>query len=319
MQVGEPVGGDGEVVGGGQPRDAAPLGDAAADPGVGLEDVGGAPVDELQEVPARRVDLAGGDRRLHRLRDPRVAVDVVGHQGLLDPAGVPLFPRAHRPDRARRVAPGVVGVEEELDAGADGLPGGGDSQRVLRRRHPADLDLDGVEAHVHVAAHLVGEVVGGLALGVVAAAGVGRGHPRAVAAEVAVQGQAGFARHGVPERLVDGADGPHHRAPPALQQGLAVHRLPQRLDVVGVAPHHQVAEQLAHREGGEPAPPGAAVAEADALGPGVRAHAHQGVVALGHRPGGERDAALERHDAGGGFDGGDLHVAGSPARTSRWD
>ena len=313
MQVGEPVRGHGEVVGGGQPRDAAPFGDAAAHPGVRLQDGGGAPVDELQEVPPRRVDLAGGHRGRHRRRDLRVPVDVVGHQRLLDPAGVPALPRAHGPDGRGRVAPRVVGVEEQLDAGADGLAGRRNARRVVLGRHAADLDLDGREAHVRIAAHFGGQVVGGLAGGVVAAAGVGRRHPRAVAAQMTVQGQVRLARHGVPQRLVDGADGPHHRAAPPLQQGLAVHRLPDRLDVVGVAPHHEAAQQFAHGQRGQPAAPGAAVTEADALGPCVGPQPDQGVVALGHGPGGERDAPVERHDAGGRLDGGDLHGV-----TSLW-
>ena len=175
-----------------------------------------------------------------------------GIRGSSNPAGTPRLPRAHRPDRARRVAPGVVGVEEQLDAGPDRLAGGRNSHRVLCRRHAADLDLDGVEAQVHVAPYLCGEIVGGLALGVVAAAGVGRRHLRAVAAEVAVQGQVGLAGHRVPQRLVDGADGPHHRAPPAP----------------GAGPRGTSPPRSTRRRGGRAPPPGRGAARAP---PGWRA------------------------------------------------
>ena len=309
MQVRQPVRRHGHAAPGGQRRDATELGDAAAHAGIGLQDGGRVEVEDLLEVPARLVDLAGGDRRLHRGGDGGVGGQLVGRVRLFHPAQVVLLPAAYGADRGGGVGPGVVGVREQLHLGTDGGTHRGDAGGVLARAHPAHLDLDRTEAALHVAGALRGEVLLALAGQVVAATGVRRHHGAARGPQVAVQRQLHGLGTGVPQGDVDGAHGAHHRAAAAHQQGIAVHGVPDRLGLMRVAAHHVAGQQVAHRAGDQPPRGVAAVAEAQPLDPALGGHLDQRVVALAHRAGGERGDAAQRDDHGGGGERSDLHPA----------
>src|SRR5690606_24229034 len=87
-----------ERAGGG--GDAAPLGHAADDAGVRLQDLRRTTMQQVAERPARRLDLAGGDRDRAACDETGVTADVVGSERLLEP---PWIERGERARRAKRL------------------------------------------------------------------------------------------------------------------------------------------------------------------------------------------------------------------------
>ena len=139
-----------------------------------------------------------------------------------------------------------------MDIGADRFAGGLDACRLLAHGEPADLDFDGVEAHLDVTFELRLQAFVPLALEVVAARCVGGNGIFVVAAEHAPERQAGGAGVAVPERDVEHRNPAHDHAGAPVQQRLLVHRGPEPLDAVWVLPDQDGREQLGHRLGDEP-------------------------------------------------------------------
>ena len=295
VQVVEPVRAHGHAAAVGVGGDAAPLGDAAAHRGIGLQDLGAAGVDQLAEAPAADLDLAGRDRHGRRLREARMQVDRVGQERLLDPVRVVGGEAARVLERRRQVGPAVVDVEHEDDVGADRGARRGDARFLGGRREAAGLHLHRLEAELDVARHLAAEVGRRLAVDVVAAACI-RHHLVALhAAEVVVQGQLRGARVQVPDRRVEDREAPHDRAGAALQQRLAVHVAPEAFAAQAVLADQHRREQLLDRHLGDRAAGAADVAEAEALDAVGAAHLDDAEVALVHGPRRERRRPLERH------------------------
>ncbi|GAA4938390.1 hypothetical protein GCM10023238_00090 [Streptomyces heliomycini] len=130
-----------DAVLGGEQQDGEVLGDAADPGGVDLDDVEGAGLEELlEDDPVLRV-LAGG--HLHRgdgAADGRVAEDVVGAGGLLDPVRVELREGLGPADRLVHV-PALVGVDRDAHIRSDGRAGGPAAPQVVVEVG-ADLELD---------------------------------------------------------------------------------------------------------------------------------------------------------------------------------
>src|SRR5262245_40524442 len=112
-------------------------------------------VDELRELPAGLVDLAGGYRGLQDPRQLGVPGDVFGRQWLLEP---PQAVRAGRPlecaSRSQRPVDGairIVGVECKPAAPADCLAGCRDPRGSLLYGQATDRDLVVGEARMRVA------------------------------------------------------------------------------------------------------------------------------------------------------------------------
>src|SRR5215813_2109539 len=140
-------------------------------------------VDELRELPAGLVDLAGGYRGLQDSRQLGVPGDVFGRQWLLEP---PQAVRAGRPlecaSRSQRPVDGairIVGVECKPAAPADCLAGCRDPRGILLYGQATDLDLVVGEARLLVGGDLLDDclLIGPVAGPVIASRGIGWHRP----------------------------------------------------------------------------------------------------------------------------------------------
>ena len=274
--------------------DPPPFGDAAAGENVGLRDGDGLVADPFAETPASGFDLATGHRDGALATQPRVVVDVVGAEGLLDPERIVLGHRAQETHRLGYVLPGIVGVHHQQNVGADGLAGGRDAAPVLRDAGAADLHLGRLEALGDVAAHLLGQALLVIGVVVVAAAGIGGHRPLMVGPEEPPQWQAGGLRVAVPERDVEGSEGPDDGPGTPLQQGILVHLLPQRLGGERILADQEGGKKVLHRRETDLAAAIAAIGRSDALVSVVTGDADEKVLPGGDPPRGKNRFGFQR-------------------------
>ncbi len=298
MHVVKPVRAHHHAVAGRRGRDALPFGDAAADRRVRLQDAGRALVQQFLVIPAAVADFGRGDRQMRQPRQLGMAVDVVRAERFLDEVRFVLLETADVLHGLRHVLPGVIAVHHQLDIRPHGFARGLQARFFLPGREAARLHLDGAKTLGHIAGHLLAQVLRGLAIQVVTAAGIRRHRFQFHRAQEFVQRQARGLGIQVPQRDVQRAQCAHHRALPALQQRFLIHRLPQAFDRMRIlAQQHRSQQAL---DGGlENGAAGAAhVAKADAFDAIGRAHLDQAVVAGGHGAVGERGDFIQRHRRG---------------------
>ena len=112
------------------------LGDATGPVDVGLQDVGGAGLDEVPVAPARVLVLARGDGYADRPSDVGAAADLVGQVGLLDPGGAIRLKSLRHRNRVGHV-PTHPGVEHYLDIVPDSVAEGSGKGFVPGHPFPA--------------------------------------------------------------------------------------------------------------------------------------------------------------------------------------
>ena len=120
-------------------------------------------------------------------------VDRVGRERLLDPVWHGRFVGRHVAERILEIGPGIVCIEHQVDIGTDRFAGGLNAIRFLAHGEPADLDFDGIEAHLDVTFELGLQAFVPLSLEIVASRCVGRDGIFVVAAEHAPERQSGGA------------------------------------------------------------------------------------------------------------------------------
>jgi len=133
-----------------------PLGDAAAAGHVDLEAVHGAGLAHPAEVGQVGAVLTGGDVGIDGIAHLAQSDQVVGGDGLFEPPNVQVLRRSHHPDGLLATV-ATVGVDEELDALPDDLPGLAHPVQVAAGFGPprlGDLDLDPCDALVRPAGQL---------------------------------------------------------------------------------------------------------------------------------------------------------------------
>ena len=295
MQVVEPVRAHGHSLRRGRRGDATKLADAAADRRVGLQDHGATLFQQFLVPPAPGLDLPGGNGNRRQLRQPRVVVDVVRAERLLDPVRVVRLVATHELQRRRQVLPGVVRIEHQQHVVADRLTRGADARLFAGQVVTPDLDLHGLESPRDIAGDFLGQLLRCLAFEVIAAARVRRHAFAGDAAEIAGQRQSRGPGVAVPQRDVERRQRAHHRAGAAVQQRVAIHLLPQSLDAQRAFTLQLAREEFTHRERHQRAAVAPPVAEADAHLVVGRPHPNHGVVARGHLPRREGGDLVQRN------------------------
>src|SRR5581483_5626730 len=183
------------------------------------------------ELVRREQRLARGERNRGSALQPDVSVDIPRGKRLLEPREVERLERVQAASGLGDV-PGHVRVHHQPALRSDCLAHHAHALDVLPRR-PAELHLEGGEAALEIAGHLLDELGGRERK--VDRARVGR-ELDAVAAEVAVEGQPLGAGEGVPERDVSRGDGNRSHARAANEVELRVQLVPDCLRVARIAP-----------------------------------------------------------------------------------
>src|SRR5579884_912265 len=110
---------------------------------VGLDHIDVTPVDQLRELPPRRVLLARRDADIRTVGQPRVLLQRVGQERLFDPKGPKLAKEAGTFDGVGPLPPEPE-VQQEVYPGPHCPPGGADQGRIAleppSESPPAPLD-----------------------------------------------------------------------------------------------------------------------------------------------------------------------------------
>ena len=300
------VGRDWHVVRRGRVGDFEPFSDAATDGGVRLDHVDGAFPQQFSESVARELEFARRDGVRQRVVDLRHQADAVGHHWLLDEVGVVLGDAPAGLERLGKAVPLPVCVDHQHTVVADGLPHGLDPSDLLGRRPTTDLHLYRVVPPVHVALHLRTQPLESLLFTVVATAGVRR-HRLCVGTEILIQRRVGGLRGDVPERDIDGRDGPEQHPFPADLDGPVEHLPPEPLGVTRILADDHLGQNVSDPVGDDL---GATIPEgvANALGPVGGPDVCDDVVSFLDSSRGERHWLLEWNRDGETLDFVDFHV-----------
>ena len=268
-----------------QPVDLHELGHPAAPADVGLVDPVAAAVHELGEGAGRELVLAAGDRHRRALRQPGVAVEVVGGQRLLQPHEIEIRHLLAEGEHGRGVGPAHAGVGHQPGPAAGALAGpaqdvGGPAVRGAGAGDPAELHR--AEAgckRLGDALQAVGPVeAGGAVGGHLGGRGIAQQGGHRLACRLAAQ---------VPQGEVDAADRHEGQALAAVGQGRPVHRLPQALHVGGVGAGEQ-GPQLPLDDVGSGGAPGAHAVSHQAAGLDRHRQLSEGAAPVRRRAGGVR-------------------------------
>ena len=227
-----------DAEGRGQRRDLAALREAAGGAQVGLHDVHRLAGDDVAKAPARELVLAAGHRHVERARHLDIAVVILRADRLLEPEHVVLLQHAAELDGVGH-GEAVVGVDRELDVGADGLAHRADAASVELEVAQPDLHLDRPEAGVlEFQRFLDGLLDQPVHVDEVEAGRVGDDLAAIGPAQQLVHRLVHGATHDVPQRDVDAGDGRDRHAAQAIVLDAIVEVLPDRLDVEGIAADH---------------------------------------------------------------------------------
>ena len=241
------VGADRDEEGFGHGGDAAQLGDAAGADDVGHDVLGELLLEDGAELPAGVEALADADRDIGAGAELGESVGVLGWDGLFEPADAVGGDGVGEADRGGDVE-AAVGVDEDLDAGADGLADGADdldgvgfvggvvAGAVLVEVGlvlAEGVELDGGVTFVDGLLGCAAEVVWSLAAGE-PAVGVEEELLAVLAAEELVDGEAEALAAQVPQRDVDAADQGRDEAKRAEGAEGGVELVPEVLDAAGV-------------------------------------------------------------------------------------
>src|SRR3954447_10362308 len=236
------------AVGRGQHRDVLAFGDTAGRANIRLHDVHRLAHDRVAKAPAGEFVLAAGHRHIERAGHFDVTVDILRRDRLLEPFDVEFLQLAAEPDRGR-YAEAMIGVDHQLDVGANGISHRLDALKIAIDRAEPDLHLDRLEA--------LGDISGGfldrfvdqpLHVGEIKSGGIAIHLAAERAANQLVDRLVARLADDVPERDVDAADcGDRHTLRPVILDSV-IEVLPDHLDIEGIAADH-ARRQLAVDEG----------------------------------------------------------------------
>src|SRR5712691_1859758 len=294
---------DRHLVGLGEVRDPQRLGEPVGATHIGHEVSGGPPLDQIPELEARVVVLAGGHGNPDALRNLGAGGEVVGEHRFLVPDEVEIFQEPGLADVAEDVEL-LVHVDHEADLIAESLAHGLDALAVHPRVRVVDLHLVVAASHADVALGLADQVVKRVLRPPAAPV---RRDPVGHRSPQFVERQAGGLSHEIPEADVERAQGIRRDAltlDPAVR---AVHPLPQPRDEERILSEDewlQAGLEIHLDRLGAAAAEGETVPESGEALVGVNHRDDQPVLGEleRHRPG-SRNAQDEAVDAG------DLHLA----------
>ena len=149
---------EGQLVGGGEMADPKRLAEAVGAADVGHEKAGCPPLDEIAELEARLMVLAGGDRDADRAGDLGAGSDIVGEHRLLEPNEIEVLEERRLAYCPKYVEP-LIDVHHETDAVAQGLAYGLDALTIYARVGMVDFHFVVATTQGDIAPGLGDEVV----------------------------------------------------------------------------------------------------------------------------------------------------------------
>ena len=262
-----------------------------------------APCWSMMSRKPHRVDfgLAGCYSHVEVVRKPGRAFHVVWRRRLFQPDHTEILKHASRNGRQLGVVIAVISVHHEVHAVAQRCLGRPDASGVFLDRAPPHTHLNRFEAALGAARQLPCDVVRGLLIVVIGGADVGW-HLPVGAAEQPPERQVSKSRLDVPERDVNRAHRPHHRAAAPDVDGSVEHALPQGFDAQRVTAYdkrRQCGDCMMHQV--------AASGVAEAFDPAVCDDADEIVFPIVKRHSGNGRRTLQRNAERGRLDGRNAH------------
>ena len=226
--------------------DLLALGEPARRARIRLHDVDRPAHEHLAEAPARELALPARNRDRLAAAHLDIAVEIIRHDRLLEPADVLISHGAAERNGLQRIET-MVRIEHKTDLRPDRLAHGANKRSILLDAE-ADLELDRLEALADIALHLLDHVVERIALAQTIGAGRIGIHGRPVRAAEQHRG-----RHievpplEIEERDVDAADRRNHHALLTVVAEVVVEIHPDDIGRAWVAPDQAALQRLDDR------------------------------------------------------------------------